>query len=68
MPVKFEGVGTIAMCGLFFQVLWKVDDDDGIKGAFLQQMSTQSSDIQGRNCHYVMRLGTRTRANFSMLL
>lgn len=67
MPVKFEGVGTIAMCGLFFQVLWKVDDDNGIKGAFLQQMSTQSSDTQEEFCHGVMRVGTRTRVNFSML-
>jgi hypothetical protein len=34
-PVKFEGVWPVSMGGLLLQVLWQVDDHDGIKGTFL---------------------------------
>ena len=37
VPVQFEGVGTISVCSLLFQILRQVDDHDGIEWAFLQQ-------------------------------
>ena len=39
LPVQLEGIWPIAMCGILFQIFWKVDDLNGIKWAFLQQGS-----------------------------
>ena len=38
-PVQLEGVGPVAMRGLLLEVLWQVDDHDGIKGALLRWRS-----------------------------
>ena len=33
--MELEGVGTITMGGILFQVTWKIDDTDGLKRTFL---------------------------------
>lgn len=35
-PVQLEGVGAVAVRRLLLQILWQVDDHDGIKGALLR--------------------------------
>ena len=40
VPVKLEGVGPVAMRGLLLQVLWEIDDHDGIERAFLHDVQT----------------------------
>lgn len=33
--VKLEGVCTVSMRGLLFQILWQIDDHDSVERAFL---------------------------------
>lgn len=36
--MEFERVGPISVCCVLFQVFGKIDDHDGIKGAFLRHV------------------------------
>lgn len=36
-PVQLEGVWAISVGGLPLQILWQIDDHDGVKGAFLHR-------------------------------
>ena len=43
--MKFEGIRSISMGGVFLQVLREVDDHDSVKGAFLHK-----SQSINKNC------------------
>ena len=45
--MKLEGVWPISVRGLSLQVLWQINDHDGIKGAFLH--STAATQCLGRH-------------------
>jgi len=55
--VELEGVGTITMGGIFVEILWKVDDVNGSKGAFLWANATTNAEFfrdvsnLGRRCY-----------------
>ena len=37
VPVKFEWVGIVSMCGFLFKVAWKINDGDSFKWTFLEK-------------------------------
>ena len=47
-PVQLERVGAISMRALLLQVLWQVDDHDGIERAFLHVIEFAGSQTGAR--------------------
>ena len=38
-PVELKGVWSISVCRLPFQILWQVDNHDGVEGTFLHSIA-----------------------------
>ena len=36
LPVQFERVGAVSMCGFLFKIAWQIDDGKSFKWTFLQ--------------------------------
>ena len=50
VPVQLEGVWPISVHGLPLQILWQIDDHDGIKWAFLQNHNAVDHASQEKFC------------------